>query len=65
MERQFPRLEINLPHIAENAQKVVGACHRRGIQVCGVMKGCSGMPEIADLLLRSGCTELAAGDASF
>lgn len=60
MERQFPRLEINLPHIAENAKKVIGACHQHGIQVCGVMKGCSGMPEIADLLHRSGCTELGS-----
>ena len=49
MERQFPRLEINLPHLQENTKKVVDNCRQRGIQVCGVIKGCNGMPEIAAL----------------
>lgn len=58
MERQFPRLEINMLHLCQNMEDVIGKCTQRGINVCGVIKGCSGMPEIATLFRQCGCTEL-------
>ena len=40
MERQFPRLEINMPHLRQNMEDVLGKCSAAGIRVCGVVKGC-------------------------
>ena len=60
MERQFPRLEINMPHLRQNAEDVIGNCQRHGINVCGVVKGCGGMPEIATLFRQCGCTEIGS-----
>lgn len=60
MERQFPRLEVNLPHLRENMEKIVTNCGQCGIQVCGVIKGCSGLPEVAELFRQAGCAELGS-----
>lgn len=59
MERKYPRLEINLPHLRENMEKVVNTCREAGIQVCGVVKGCESIPEVAQLYRDCGATELA------
>ena len=33
MDRQFPRLEINMPHLRENMETIVGKCAQLGIDV--------------------------------
>ena len=58
MERQFPRLEINIPHLHQNMEDVIGKCMRRGINVCGVIKGCNGIPKVAEMFRQHGCVEL-------
>ena len=58
MERQFPRLEINMPHLRQNMERVIGKCTAWGINVCGVMKGCNGLPEVAAMFREMGCIEL-------
>ena len=60
MERQFPRLEINLPLLRENMEKIVENCAKFNINVCGVVKGCSGLPEIGKLFRECGCTEIGS-----
>ena len=60
MERQFPRLEINLPLLRENMEKIVESCAKFNINVSGVIKGCGGMPEIANLFRQCGCNELGS-----
>lgn len=60
MDRQYPRLEINMPHLRENMETIVDNCAKFGIQVCGVIKGCSGMPEVATLFRQCGCPELGS-----
>jgi predicted amino acid racemase len=60
MERQFPRLEINLPLLRENMEKIVENCAKFNINVCGVIKGCSGLPEIGKLFRECGCAEIGS-----
>ena len=60
MERQFPLLEIHMPHLRQNMEAVIGKCTQRNIRVCGVIKGCSGMPEVANLFRQCGCNELGS-----
>lgn len=60
MDRQYPRLEINMPHLRENMETIVDNCAKFGVQVCGVIKGCGGMPEVANLFRQCGCTELGS-----
>lgn len=40
MNRQFPRLEISRSRLRHNMEEVISRCTARGIQVCGVIKGC-------------------------
>lgn len=54
-----PVLEINLDKITENANRVVGKCREKGIQVIGVTKGFSAMQQIVDAMLAGGIEELA------
>ena len=42
MNRQFPRLEISRSRLRHNMEEVISRCTAQGIQVCGVIKGCSG-----------------------
>ncbi len=60
MERQYPRLEINLPLLRENMEKIVDNCGKFNISVCGCIKGCSGLPEIGKLFRQCGCVELGS-----
>ena len=60
MERQYPRLEVNLPLLRENMEKIVDNCGKFNISVCGCIKGCSGLPEIGKLFRQCGCTELGS-----
>lgn len=54
-----PVLEINLDKISENTYRIVTKCRTKGIQVIGVTKGFSAMPEIVDAMLAGGIVELA------
>lgn len=49
MENRYPRVEINLAHLQHNVSKVVEKCGSFGIQVAGVIKGATGIPEVAAL----------------
>ena len=47
MENRYPRVEINLDHLQQNVSRVVERCGSFGIQVAGVIKGATGLPEVA------------------
>jgi len=57
--RQYPRLEVNLSKLRSNTREVISRCSERGIGVCGVVKGCSAIPEVARLFLECGAEQLA------
>lgn len=58
--RQYPRLEISRSRLRHNMTEVISRCAARGIQVCGVIKGCSGLPEVGQLFRDCGATQLAS-----
>ena len=58
MNRCFPQLQIDLKKIYSNTIQTVSRCRELGINVCGVIKGCSGSPEIARIMSDAGVYQL-------
>lgn len=58
MNRQYPQLEIHLPKLRHNIREVIQRCDEYGINVCGVIKGANGQPDVARAFLDCGATEL-------
>lgn len=56
---ETPRLEISLYKLKHNTKTIVDTCHEKGIDVVGVTKGVSGMPEVAKAMLDGGVIGLA------
>lgn len=53
------RLEVDLDKIKYNTTRIVELCHLRGIEVLGVTKGFSAIPEIVTTILEGGVDGLA------
>lgn len=54
----YPRLEIHLDAIRENARRLLSACRAHGIEPVGITKVCCGEPAVARALLECGYTAL-------
>ncbi len=54
-----PRLDIDLTKVRNNARAIVNLCGKKGIDVVGVTKGVSGMPEVGKAMLEGGVCSLA------
>ena len=60
MKERYPRLEINLAHLKHNVAKVVEKCGSCGIQVAGVIKGATGIVEVAEQFDKGGVAFIAS-----
>ena len=60
MERLFPRLTVSLPKLRENTRQIVSRCRPWGIEVCGVVKGCSALPPVARAMREGGVSSLGS-----
>lgn len=60
MERLFPRLTVSIPKLRRNAEEHVRRCAEKGIQVCGVIKGCNGLPPVARAFVEAGVNQLGS-----
>ena len=58
MIRNYPCLEANMTLLRQNAAEIISRCSAAGIEVCGVIKGCSGVSEIAKLMKDCGAASL-------
>lgn len=58
MQRLFPELRVDLQKIFRNSLQTVSRCKEKGISVCGVIKGCSGLPEVARVMTEAGVCQL-------
>ncbi len=56
----YPKLHIDLIKLENNAQKVTGMCHAKGIKVSGVIKGCGGLVDCAKAMEAGGCDFIAS-----
>lgn len=59
-QNRYPRLEINLAHLKHNVIQVVERCGSLGIQVAGVIKGATGIPEVAKAVADGGVAFIAS-----
>jgi len=61
MKKQgYPRVEINLAYLRHNVQYVVDKCAEKGIEVAGVIKGTTGIPQCAEQFAAGGCKYIAS-----
>ncbi len=56
----YPLLIVDLGLIEENARAVSALCAGQGIALTGVVKGASGLPEVAKAMARGGCARLGS-----
>jgi predicted amino acid racemase len=56
----YPLLIVDLKRIEENARAVAELCASHGIELTGVVKGASGLPEVAKAMARGGCARLGS-----
>ncbi len=59
MQEITPILEINLDKIAQNAEKIINICEKKGIDVWCVTKSFLADRRISEVLLKCGCKGLA------
>ena len=60
MGNRYPQLRIDLDHLRGNAETVVRKCGAHGIDVMGVIKGCTGIPECAEQFAAAGCVRIGS-----
>lgn len=56
----YPRVEIDLAKLRSNVEEMVGRCKAQGIEIAGVIKGCTGIPQCAAQFEAGGCTFIAS-----
>jgi len=56
----YPRVEINLKKLRSNIDQMVSRCANQGIDVAGVIKGCTGIPKCAKQFEEGGCKFIAS-----
>ena len=54
----YPSVTVDLNKLYDNTKLVTDACRKDGITVAGIVKGCNGIPEVGETMLRAGCTQL-------
>lgn len=55
-----PKLIIDLSKLKNNIDKVQRMCHDAGIEVAGVIKGCTGLPQCVEQFEMAGCRFIAS-----
>ena len=58
MIRHYPRLELNMTLLRDNAVQIITRCRAVGIDACAVIKGCNGNVEVAKLMKDCGAVSL-------
>lgn len=54
MEKGYPRIEIDLGALGHNVKTVVEMCGKQGIEVAGIIKGLTGIPQCAQVFAENG-----------
>ena len=56
----YPKLIIDLHKLKNNIDKVQNACRAQGVEIAGVIKGCTGLGPCAMQFERAGCSYIAS-----
>ncbi|MGN0709345.1 MAG: alanine/ornithine racemase family PLP-dependent enzyme [Anaerovoracaceae bacterium] len=59
-ENRYPQVEVNLRYLRDNVRTALEKCGELGIEVTGVVKGMSSMPEAAKAFVDAGCRTLGS-----
>ena len=57
---RYPQVEVDLAKLRHNIEEIVKKCESRGIEIAGVIKGFSGIPEASLQYEPAGCSLLAS-----
>lgn len=57
---KYPKLVVDLNKLRNNIEKVQIMCRDKGVEIAGVIKGCTGIPECAEQFERAGCKFIAS-----
>lgn len=57
---KYPKLVVDLKKLRHNIDHVLVKCQDQGIEVAGVIKGCTGLPECANQFALAGCRFIAS-----
>lgn len=57
---KYPKLVIDLSKLKNNIEKVRIMCQDKGVEIAGVIKGCTGILECAEQFERAGCRFIAS-----
>lgn len=60
VKQLYPRVEINLQYLKENVAAIVERCAEFGIDIAGVIKGTTGIPECAKMYQDGGAKMIAS-----
>ena len=60
VKQVYPRVEINLQYLKENVAEIVRRCGEFGIDIAGVIKGTTGIPECAKMFEEGGAKIIAS-----
>lgn len=55
-----PKLIVDLNKLRNNIEKVRNMCQVEGVEIAGVIKGCTGLPQCAEEFERAGCRFIAS-----
>lgn len=57
---RYPKLVIDLNKLRHNIDKLNVKCNDSGVEIAGVIKGCTGLAECVDQFARAGCRFIAS-----
>ena len=57
---KYPKLIIDLNKLRHNIEKVQNLCQRKGIELAGVIKGCTGLLPCVEQFEQAGCRFIAS-----
>lgn len=60
VKQLYPRVEINLQYLKKNVEQIVNRCGEFGIDIAGVMKGTTGIPECSKQFEEGGAKMIAS-----
>lgn len=58
--KKYPKLIVDLKKLRHNIDHIYRMCRNRDIELAGVIKGCSGLPECAMEFAQAGCRFIAS-----
>ena len=57
---KYPKLVVDLDKLRRNIDRIRIQCEDKGVEIAGVIKGCTGLTECARQFAREGCRFIAS-----